>query len=123
MSGDLIEHALHHGWLKVEAEVCDCRFIRARAGSRSSVGEVAHYAVGFKYQVNGTSYQGVLSSPVEVQARDKFFLRYNPEHPEENNSLASECDRGWFKYYIYIFAALISGLVVYDVVRSFVFHR
>ena len=123
MSGDLIENALHHDWLEVEAEVCDCRFIRATSGSRSSVGEAAHYAVGFKYQVNGTTYQGVLSSPVEVQVHDKFFLRYNPDHPEENNSLASECDRGWFKYYIYIVSALVIGCVVYDVVRNLIFRR
>lgn len=122
MSGDLIEHALHHDWLEVEAEVCDCRFIRAKVGSRSTVGESAHYAVGFKYQVNGTTYQGVLCSPVEVQAHDKFSLRYNPDHPEENNSLASECDRGWFKYYVYIVSALVIGFVVYDVVRNLIFR-
>ncbi len=123
MSASLIEHALHHDWLEVEAEVCDCRFIRATRGSRATVGEAAHYAVGFKYEVNGTTYQGVLSSPVEVQVNDKFSLRYNPEHPEENNSLASECDRSWLKYYIYIFAALVIGSIVYNVVRSLVLRR
>ncbi|RSL16846.1 hypothetical protein EDE15_2371 [Edaphobacter aggregans] len=123
MPTSLIEHALHHDWLEIEAEVCDCRFIRAKIGSRSSVGEAAHYAVGFKYEVNGITYQGVLSSPVEVRAHDKFSIRYNPEYPEENNSLASECDRGWFRYYIYILATLVIGFVVYDIARSLVFNR
>ena len=123
MSADLTQHVLHHDWPEVEAEVCDCRFVRATRGSRASIGEAAYYAVGFTYQVNGTTYQGVLNSPVGVQPHDKFSLRYNPEHPEENNSLASECERGWFKYYTYIFAALLIGFVVFDVVRSLFFRH
>jgi hypothetical protein len=123
MSADLIEQALHHDWPEVEAEVRDCRFVRAIRGSGASVGQSAYYAVGFTYQVNGITYQGVLSSPVEVQTHDKFSIRYNPEHPEENNSLASKCESGWLKYYTYIFAALLIGFIVFDVVRTLVLHH
>ena len=27
---------------------------------------------------------------------DTFLLRYNPDDPKENNSLASELDRPWY---------------------------
>lgn len=123
MSDNLFEHALHHDWPEVEAEVSDCRFVPAIRGSRGSVGEAAYYAVGFRYKVKGTTYHGALSSPVEVQARDKFSLRYNPERPEENNSLLSECERGWFRDYTYIFGVLLFGFIIFDIVRSLFFRR
>jgi hypothetical protein len=123
MSTDLIAHALHHDWPEVEAEVQDCRFIRAVRHSGASIGQPAYYAVGFTYQVKGITYKGVLNSPVEVQPHDKFPLRYNPEHPEQNNSLASKYESGWLKYYPYIFAALLIGFVVFDVVRSLFFRH
>jgi hypothetical protein len=75
--------------------------------------QLAHYTVGFSYKVNGTTYDGVLSSPVQVEPHDTFLLRYNPDDPKENNSLASELDRPWYNAYLYLFAALMLGLLLY----------
>jgi hypothetical protein len=121
MSAGLIDNVLHRDWREVEAEVSDCKFVRAVHGSGSTVGEPAYYAVNFTYQVNGTTYHGDLSSPVEVRRGDKFSVLYNPERPAENNSLTSECERRWFKDYIYVVGAVILGLIVFDIVRSLFF--
>jgi Protein of unknown function (DUF3592) len=120
MSRGLIDNVLHHDWREVEAEVTDCKFVRA-VRSRTG-GEPAYYLVSFTYQVNGTTYYGGLRSTVEVMRGDKFSVLYNPERAEENNSMASECERWWFKDYIYVVGAVILGLIVFDIVRSLFFR-
>lgn len=111
---------LPHHWAEVEAEVTDCTYARLRAyiDGAGVEDQLAHYAVGFTYKVNGTTFNGVLSSPVKVEPRDKFLLRYNPDKPEENNSIESELDRPWFNDYLFLVGALILGLMLYGF-----FHR
>ena len=129
MSIASIEQALRqdwpHHWSETEAEVTDCTYapLRAYIDGTGVEDQLAHYVVGFIYIVNETSYKGVLSSPVQVEPHDTFALRYNPDHPEENNSLESEFERPWFKDYTYLFAALLIGLFLLDVARRHIFHR
>jgi hypothetical protein len=82
--------------------------------------------VGFTYKVNGNTYSGVLSSPVQVEPGDTFALRYNPADPKENNSLESELDRPWFKEYTWLVGALIVGAMLVEFVHRYfphLFHR
>lgn len=122
MPADTVARPLHHGWPEVEAEVTSCRIVRRSGTYRLDV-SVPFYAVCFSYTVDGITYEGVTNSPVEVEPRDKFAIRYNPANPEENNSLESELDRPWFKEYTYLFAALLIGLLVLDLFRRYIFHR
>jgi hypothetical protein len=124
-----LEHALRkdlpHHWVETDAEVTDCTYARFKAYIDGSGVEdqLAHYAVGFTYKVNGNTYNGVLSSPVQVEPRDTFAIRYNPEDPAENNSISSELDRPWFKDYTYLFATVMVGLILYGLVQRYVLHR
>jgi hypothetical protein len=123
-----LEEVLHknhpHHWLETQAEVTDCTFVRQsyQIDGAGMDTDLAHYAVGFTYVVNGTTYEGDLSSPVEVQPHDTFAIRYNPDHPEENNSPDSEFDRPWFKDYTYLVAAVLLGLFLLDLARRHLFH-
>ena len=121
MPVDSIEVVHHHGWPETEAEVISCTYVPGR-GARGG-GELAHYVVGFAYKVNGTIYRDNTPSLVEVQPHDKFSIRYNPDHPDQNHSLFSVCDRPWFKDYMYLVGALILGLALYDLVRTHLLHR
>jgi hypothetical protein len=114
-----------HHWAETEAEVTDCTFARFKAyiDGAGIDDDLAHYAVGFSYRVDGIQYKGVLSSPVEVQPGDTFSIRYNPAHPEQNNSIASELDRPWFKEYTFLFGAAIVGIMLYDLVRRYLLHH
>ncbi|HXE08915.1 MAG TPA: DUF3592 domain-containing protein [Acidobacteriaceae bacterium] len=96
---ELASRLTHLHWPSTEAEVTDCRQIRfGRFGRHylsNSLGEVpdlllSGYAVGFRYSVDGTSYGGTLNSLVEVEPGDRFEIRYNPQSPEENNSICSK---------------------------------
>jgi hypothetical protein len=121
MSVDSIEIAPHHGWLETKAEVTSCVYIRA--SSYRGDGIPAYYAVGFTYRVNGKKYADATASSVEVQLQDKLSIRYNPDHPDQNNSLASVCDRPWFKDYIYVVGTLVLGLTVYGIVSKYLLHH
>jgi hypothetical protein len=121
MPVDSLEPAHHHGWPETKAEVTSCKFVRAMS-IRSSVSP-AYFAVGFSYKVDGISYQGVTTSSVAVECHDKFALRYNPEHPDQNNSIGSVCDRPWFKDYLYIVGALFATVILYDLVTRYLPHR
>lgn len=123
---DALGHNWPHHWPEVEAEVTDCTFVRFTPDLRVEGGmedQLAHYAVGFRYEVNGTTHMGVLNSTVQVQPRDRFFVRYNPENPEQNNSLASVTDSHWFNDYMYVVAAAIFGLMFLDFVHRQFFVR
>jgi hypothetical protein len=125
MSTGVIDHVIHHSWREAEAEVIDCKFVPAnlRAPGFGVVGgDPAYYAVGFKYRVDGITYRGSLRSSVEVMRGDKFSVLYNPERPKENNSIASDCERWWFRDYLYVAGALVLGLIIFDIVRSLFFH-
>jgi Protein of unknown function (DUF3592) len=115
---------LPHHWLETEAEVTDCTYARASAYlSADGVDQqLAHYTVGFTYKVDGTTYDGVLSSPVQVEPHDTFLLRYNPDRPAENNSLESELDRPWFNVYMYLVGALVIGVILYNFAHRYLFR-
>ena len=115
---------LPHHWAQTEAEVTDCTFVRQKyefdaAGMDT---DLAHYVVAFTYKVGGTTYSGVLSSPVEVERGDTFSLRYNPADPKENNSLESELDRPWFKEYTWLVGGLIVAAMLADLVHRYLPH-
>jgi len=112
-----------HRWSEVEAEVTSCGLVRPSAGGRGGGGRLGFYAVVFTYTVNGISYEGATNSPVEMRRHEKFAIRYNPEHPEENNSLESECERPWFRDYLYATYAIFLGLLLYGLVSRYLLHR
>jgi hypothetical protein len=116
---------LPHHWAEVEAEVTDCTFVKTRwyADGAGVDEQIPHYAVGFTYEVNGATYNGVLSSPVQVEPHDKFLLRYNPDKPQENNSVESELDRPWYNIYLYFVGALVLGAMLFGFFHRHVFHR
>jgi hypothetical protein len=51
------------------------------------------YAVRFSYSVDGRVHKGLTKSSFEVREKDPFPIRYNPRHPEENNTLDSANSR------------------------------
>lgn len=83
----------------------------------------SYYAVSFTYKVDGIAYRDATASMVEVQPNDKFAIRYNPDNPAENNSLASECDRPWFNAYLYLFAAVMIGLLLFHLFARYYGHN
>jgi hypothetical protein len=130
MSVASIEHALYQDWPghwpQTEAEVTDCRRVHGDTRRWDGGGpdpQLPHYTVGFAYTVGGARYTGVLSSTVQVEPRDTFPIRYNPDHPDQNNSLASEIDHSVvFRDYTWAMGALILGIMVVDFVRRNFFH-
>jgi Protein of unknown function (DUF3592) len=116
---------LPHHWVETEAEVTYCAYapVKAYASADGIDEQLAHYTVGFTYNVAGKTYDGVLSSPVEVEPHDTFAIRYNPDDPKENNSLASELDRPWYTVYMVLFGALIAGALLYGLVQRYFPHR
>ena len=121
---ETLRQDLPHHWLETEAEVNDCTFARQsyQIDGAGMDTDLAHYVVTFSYHVDGTAYAGELSSPVQVEAGDKFLLHYNPADPKENNSLESELDRPWYKEYTFLFGALIVGLMLYGFIHQHL-HR
>lgn len=106
-----------HDWLQTEAEVTSCKPARKRYYySRYSSPTLDGWAVGFCYLVKGKSYDGILLSKEEVKEQGRFMIRYNPERPDENNTLESKLDLvdgfviGAYDIFIaLILAALIVG--------------
>src|SRR6185437_3712058 len=81
-------------WPSTEAEVTECTSVRHPryfgSGYYVDYPLQNRYVVSFSYSVDGKSYTGVLGSPVEVKPGDRFALRYNPDQPNENNSVCSD---------------------------------
>lgn len=115
---DLIGRISQRGWVEAEAEVTACKPVRNRyrAVSRAPGGVMTGYAVTFTYAVNGKSYDGIVVCPDQVEKQDKFVIRYNPSHPEENNTFDSESDvlfPGLMKVYdVLLVLALVVLLVI-----------
>ena len=59
---------------------------------------------------------------MQVEPHDTFLLRYNPDQPEENNSLESELDRPWYNVYMYVLGALVLGALLYGFVQKYFSH-
>jgi hypothetical protein len=110
----------HRGWVDVEAEVSDCTLIRNYiATPRDAWKPLGGYVVGFTYEMNGKSYEGILDSPDKVEAGDKFTIRCNPRHPEKNNTFDSETH--WTYTYTKIFSIVMILLMGFLFIRSFFF--
>jgi hypothetical protein len=106
-------------WPEISAEVQTCNYTRltsqllpngALPARFLGVGP-ACYLITFAYKVDGRTYGGGFQCAVEVQTGDKFPIRYNPNHPERNSS---EPYGDWEKYYDWVFAALIIGLMIFS---------
>jgi hypothetical protein len=111
----------HRGWVDVEAEVSDCTLIRNYiATPRDAWKPLGGYVVGFSYEVNGKSYEGILDSPDKVAMGDKFTIRYDPRHPEKNNTFDSETH--WSYTYTKIFSIGIILLMLFLFIRSCFFN-
>jgi hypothetical protein len=94
---DAIGRFTQRGWSEAEAEVVSChasRTVRLWAGEKypAMTPTVGAWAVAFKYTANGKEYDGFSVSPVRVEKGDRFSLRYNPENPQENNTIDSETE-------------------------------
>ena len=92
---DTIGRFTQRGWCETEAAVVSCTAIRHRFSyntGRSQPLTLGAWAIDFTYVVGGKPYDGILSANDEVQPGDKFTIRYNPDCPDENDTLASKWD-------------------------------
>jgi hypothetical protein len=110
----------HRGWVQGEAEVLACstsvsrRYVPTRPFG--AIG-VLPYVVTFQYVVNGNRYEGVLNSPDEVEKGDTFAIRYDPSHPENNNTFDSETN--WTYTYTKIFSIVMILLMAILFIHSY----
>jgi len=107
----------HRGWVEGNAEVIACstpvsrRYTPYQNDTEGSFG-LLPYVVTFRYEVKGKSYEGIINSPDEVQKGDRFIIRYDPRHPQKNNTFDSQTD--WTYTYTKIFSIamiLLMGFV------------
>jgi hypothetical protein len=121
---DLMSTLFHRGWVETEAEVQTCRLIRHKYPymvSRSGTASIGGYVVMFTYVVHGKPYDGMVISPAEVQAHDRFAVRYNPRSPGQNNSLMSEAE--WLPAFSnVVYLLLILAFLVY-LARNYFLHQ
>jgi hypothetical protein len=122
MLSEFIGRLSHRGWKKIEAQVRDCTLVPPSTYPSRYDGwnRIGGYAVSFTYVVNGKAYPGMLNSPVEVQAHDRFLIRYNPRHPEENNSLGSE--NSWVTLYTTLASAVLVLLMLFLLFKYLLFR-
>lgn len=113
----------HRGWLDVEAEVLECTTPPRGCTPYLAETEGAYgplpYIVTFRYTVDGKSYEGILNSPDEVERGEKFTIRYDPSHPEKNNTFDSETN--WTYTYTKIFSVVMILLMLFLFIRSYFF--
>lgn len=127
---ELASRLTHLHWPSTEAEVTDCRAAKNRywgSGRYSNERVRLGYIVGFAYSVEGKAYAGTLNSPVEVLQGDRFALRYNPDHPNENNSICSDNSPSsifskWISLVLGILIFLLAILAVKDTALKFFRH-
>lgn len=90
---DTIGRFTQRGWCETEAAVVSCSAIRQRFyTSREVPFSFGRWVISFTYIVGEKSYDGILSANDEVRPGDKFTIRYNPDCPDENDTLASKWD-------------------------------
>lgn len=116
---DLESSLFRRGWMEVEAEVCECIQLGWKAwtnipdyGFPNPV--LNRYIVSFTYTVNGKTYEGITNSPDELLEHDKFKIRYNPSHPEENNTFdsATNWTVRYTKYLDFFLAVLLLSFLI-----------
>jgi hypothetical protein len=108
-------------WLEAEAEVVGCASAESCTSYWDSEGPIPNYVVTFTYKVGGIDYEGMTISPVEVELKSRMTIRYNPRHPEQNNSFDSET--GWAGPAAKVEEALVLCLVLLAVVVYFFARR
>jgi len=123
---DWIGWLFHRGWVEVEAEVRDCTPIHKGPFStlslyKSATATFGGYVVGFTYVVQGKEYEGITNSTVEVQKHDKFAIRYNLKHPEENNTFDSETN--WVVTYTKYFTVILFLFMVFLYIKEHYFGK
>jgi hypothetical protein len=107
-------------WVDVEAEVSYCTLIRNYiATPRDAWKPLGGYVVGFTYEVDGNSYEGILDSPDKVKVGEKFTIRCDPRHPEKNNTFDPETH--WTYTYTKIFTIAMILLMLFLFIRSYFF--
>jgi hypothetical protein len=116
---------LKRGWIEVEASVDECGsssyryyLTNSRNAERLPYGG---YSVSFTYVVDGKTYKGITTSPDEMQREDKFHIRCNPKHPEENNTFYAETN--WVVTYSYVIGGLFGLWALVAVVLHLFFRR
>ena len=82
----------HRGWLETDAQIEDCTATKPhlrswRGGASAPIGG---YVVGLTYEVQGRRFEAEAISQVKVEKGETIKIRYNPRHPEQNNSILSE---------------------------------
>jgi hypothetical protein len=115
----LVGELFHRDWVETQAEVHDCTAVRSHfttSPDTSVARGLAPYVVGFTYVVEGKSYEGILNSPDEVQEGDRFAIRYDPRHPEKNNTFDSETN--WTVTYTKIIGVLMALALLYGFIQS-----
>jgi hypothetical protein len=116
----------HRGWVEGEAQVIACstpvsrRYTTPRPDGEGSSRDLP-YVVAFRYMVKGKSFEGTVNSPDEVQRGDTFPIRYDPRHPEKNNTFDSETN--WTYTYTAIFSVAMLLLMTVVFVWSYFFRN
>src|SRR5579863_8685909 len=82
---DLLSSFTHRGWLETDARVEQCGAMEVQ-----DFGSIGGYAAVLSYEVDGKRYEAEVVSLVQVEKDDTIRIRYNPRHPEQNNSIGSE---------------------------------
>ncbi|MGD0631459.1 MAG: DUF3592 domain-containing protein [Terracidiphilus sp.] len=115
----------HPGWVEGDADVIACSTpVSWRSTSTPLEGggpiRVLPYVVTFRYTVKGKSYEGIINSPDKVQRGDTFTIRYDPRHPEKNNTLDSETN--WTYTYTTVFSVVMLLLMTVVFIWSYFFN-
>jgi len=115
---DAVDRITQRGWPDAEAEVVTCKAIRIAdpyLAYRDAAPRLGGWGITFNYIVNGKTYAGVFNSRDEVPAGEKFSIRFNPQQPEQNNTIDSEL--GWLndtvvRAYDVLLIVLLFALIV-----------
>lgn len=90
---ELFGRFTNKGWVETEAEVTFCTARKDRFPFRPNSQPVRlGWGVGFQYSVGGKRFEGEQFSRDRIEIGDRFHIRYNPAHPDQNNSLSSMLD-------------------------------
>jgi hypothetical protein len=75
----------HRGWLETDARVEQCGAMQVQ-----DFGSIGGYAAVLSYEVDGKRYEAEVVSLFQVERGETVKIRYNPRHPEQNNSIGSQ---------------------------------
>jgi hypothetical protein len=121
---ELYSRLFHLHWSKVRAEVIDCTPIAATKYPilpEDGWMRIGGYTVTFSYSVGGRTYKGLTESSFKVATHDTFPIRYNPRHPEENNTLGSTNSRA--SLFAKFLTPILALLILFLFIKACVFRR